>query len=66
MIGTLVLLFAAHAAAADLPRANAVPGGIAIVDIGAWPERPSAFASDVPLLVAGDAQGWKALVGIPL
>ena len=66
MIGTLVLLLAAHAAAADLPRANAVPGGVAIVDLGAWPERPSAQAGDVPLLVTGDAQGWKALVGIPL
>jgi len=66
VIGTLALLFAAHAAATDLPRANAVPGGVAIVDLGAWPERPSAFAGAIPLLVAGDAQGWKALVGIPL
>ena len=66
MIGALLLLLAAHAVAADLPRANAVPGGVAIVDLGAWPERPSASANDVPLLVTGDAQGWKALVGIPL
>jgi murein DD-endopeptidase MepM/ murein hydrolase activator NlpD len=66
VIGALILLFAVHAVAADLPRANAVPGGVAIVDLGAWPERPSASANDVPLLVTGDAQGWKALVGIPL
>jgi len=66
VIGALLLLLAAHAVAADLPRANAVPGGVAIVDLGAWPERPSASANDVPLLVTGDAQGWKALVGIPL
>lgn len=55
----------AHAAA-DLPRERAVPGGVAAVVLGAAPERPSARAGDVPLLVAGDVRRWVALVGIPL
>lgn len=48
------------------PRALAVPGGIARISLGAAPTRPQAFSGDVPLLVLGDAQGWTALVGIPL
>lgn len=48
------------------PRALAVPGGIARISLGAAATRPQAFTGDVPLLVLGDAQGWTALVGIPL
>ena len=67
MTGALLLVaFAAQAVAADLPRADPVPGGIAIVDLGASGERPRAFAGDVPLLVTGDAKRWTAVVGIPL
>jgi murein DD-endopeptidase MepM/ murein hydrolase activator NlpD len=66
VIGALLLAFAAHAAAADLPRASPVPGGIAIVDIGASAVRPRAYAGEVPLLVTGDASAWRAVVGIPL
>jgi len=48
------------------PRALAVPGGIARINLGAALARPQAFAGGVPLLVLGDAKGWAALVGIPL
>jgi murein DD-endopeptidase MepM/ murein hydrolase activator NlpD len=48
------------------PRPAAVPGGAARLDLGPAPERPQAFAGDVPLLVVGDAIAWTALVGIPL
>ena len=48
------------------PRHAAVPGGVARLDLGPAPERPQAFAGDVPLLVVGDAIVWTALVGIPL
>jgi len=48
------------------PRAAAVPGGVARVDLGPAPERPRAWADDAPLLVLGDAIVWTALVGIPL
>ena len=66
MIVALLVAFAAHAAAADLPRSNAVPGGVATVDLGPSAERPAAYAGDVPLLVMGDATRWTAVVGIPL
>ncbi len=58
--------------AAALPRALAVPGGIARLALGPAAERPRAVldADDgsgaVPLLVLGGPQGWTALVGIAL
>jgi hypothetical protein len=48
------------------PRAAAVPGGVARLDLGPAAERPQAWADDVPLLVTGDAAGWTALAGIAL
>jgi murein DD-endopeptidase MepM/ murein hydrolase activator NlpD len=50
----------------DLPAQRVVPGGVAMVALGPAPTRPQAFAGGVPLLVAGDAGGWVAVVGIPL
>lgn len=54
------------ACASDLPRAHAVPGGIAAVPLGAAASRPDARSGDIPLLVVGDERGWTAIVGIPL
>ncbi len=48
------------------PRASPVPGGIARVPLGAAAARPTAHDGELPLLVLGDANGWAALVGIPL
>lgn len=48
------------------PRALAVPGGVARVDLGPAAQRPLAWSGDAPLLVLGDAIAWTALVGIPL
>ena len=48
------------------PRASQVPGGIARLSLGPAPERPLAFAGEIPVLVLGDAIEWTALVGIPL
>ena len=56
----------AGADGSNWPRAAAVPGGVARVDLGPAPERPRAWADDAPLLVLGDAIVWTALVGIPL
>ena len=56
----------AQGSAAVFPRAAAVPGGVARIDLGAAPARPQAFAGDAPLLVLGDPIVWTALVGIPL
>ncbi len=48
------------------PRASAVPGGVARIELGPAAERPRAYAGEVPLLVMGDPIFWSALVGIPL
>ncbi|WP_051236317.1 M23 family metallopeptidase [Ottowia thiooxydans] len=48
------------------PRASAVPGGVARIDLGPAMERPRATSGGVPLLVVGDPIVWTALVGIPL
>ncbi|HMN20765.1 MAG TPA: peptidoglycan DD-metalloendopeptidase family protein [Ottowia sp.] len=48
------------------PLAEAVPGGVARIDLGPAPERPRASTDDIPLLVVGDPIQWTALVGIAL
>lgn len=53
-------------AAARLPRPANVPGGVALVPLGAAAQRPVAHQAEVPLLVVGDPSGWTAVVGIPL
>lgn len=49
-----------------LPRADTVPGGVAIVKLGsaAWP--PVARFNGERVMVAGDSTEWMAIVGIPL
>jgi murein DD-endopeptidase MepM/ murein hydrolase activator NlpD len=49
-----------------LPRAAAVPGGVAIIDLGAGPVSPLARLDDNRVLVMGDETDWRAIVGIPL
>ena len=56
----------ARAMAEPLPRAAAVPGGIAIIDLGAGSSPPLARFNDDRVLVIGDETGWRAVVGIPL
>ena len=51
---------------ANLPQVAPVPGGIVRLSLGPSPERPRAWAGEVPLLVLGDPIEWSALVGIPL
>ena len=48
------------------PRHEAVPGGVARLDLGPAGMPPAAWADDAPLLVVGDVIAWTALVGIPL
>ncbi|WP_298435191.1 M23 family metallopeptidase [Ottowia sp.] len=58
---------AGPAAPAIWPRAEAVPGGVARLDLGRSATQPAAFSDDgVPLLVLAEDGGWTALVGIPL
>jgi murein DD-endopeptidase MepM/ murein hydrolase activator NlpD len=55
-----------HARAGGLPRPALVPGGVAIVNLGPDPSPPLARFNGERVLVAGDASGWFAVVGIPL
>jgi murein DD-endopeptidase MepM/ murein hydrolase activator NlpD len=59
-------LVALHAAAVDLPQHRSVPGGVAILDLGASSEPPSVSFGTAPVLVVGDATQWTAVVGIAL
>lgn len=60
------LAFAGGVFGRTLPRAAAVPGGVAIVPLGASSEPPVAHLKARRLMVAGDAAQWNAIVGIAL
>jgi murein DD-endopeptidase MepM/ murein hydrolase activator NlpD len=70
--GTLILALAVSTPlrAADivtLPPESRVPGGIAILDLGDGAESPGAvFFGKYRAPVVRSANGWKAIVGIPL
>ena len=51
---------------AALPDDRRVPGGVALLALGAHAQRPQAWSGELPVLVAGSAAGWTAVVGIPL
>lgn len=55
-----------HAAAAEPPRELPVPGGVAIVRLGAHPEPPAVYYQDKRVLVTRDGERWLAVVGLPL
>ena len=57
---------AASAAAKPWPDTMPVPGGVAVLALGAAAQRPQARFNDLPVLVAGQPQDWRALVGLPL
>jgi len=55
-----------RARANRLPRPASVPGGVAVVNLGPEPSPPLARFESERVMVAGDASGWYAVVGIPL
>jgi biotin carboxyl carrier protein len=66
-LGALALLSAAGAPAAGLPAARPVPGGIALVDLGAATgTAPVASRDGQRVLVRAEGGRWVAVVGIPL
>lgn len=51
----------------QLPRALAVPGGIAIIDLpGNFAEAPAVQYRERPVMVVRENDKWQAVVGIPL
>ncbi len=62
----LLLAAAVNAHAQELPRANSVPGGIAIVAIGNAPSTPYVSFNNQRVMVLPCAEGWCAVVGLGL
>jgi hypothetical protein len=57
----------APAVQAALPRAGAVPGGVAIVAVAdAAAPRPEVRYDGRPVLTVADGGQWRAVVGLPL
>src|SRR5688572_12480086 len=65
-ICALALAIAEPAFTLDLPQQRIVPGGVATIELGAAPTRPSAHVGDVPVLVVGEPSRWVAVLGIAL
>ena len=66
LAATLSLFPATRAIAQTLPTAAAVPGGVAIVDLGAGTSPPQVQFEGNRVLVVGNETDWHAVVGIPL
>ncbi len=65
-VGCAILVAAASVPAAELPQQRAVPGGVALIDLGPSTQAPAVRFGKEPVLVVGDADGWTAVVGIAL
>ncbi|HKX42045.1 MAG TPA: M23 family peptidase, partial [Burkholderiaceae bacterium] len=50
----------------ELPRAHAVPGGVALFALGTSAEPPSVRYNQQPVLVVHDGAQWTAVLGIAL
>lgn len=48
------------------PVSRAVPGGVAVVPLGAARRAPKVIWNGIPVLVTGSSSGWFAVLGIPL
>ena len=66
LVAGTAFVLAPRAGAVEPPPHRAVPGGVAVVELGASDERPQVSLDAVPVLVVGDARRWTAIVGIPL
>jgi murein DD-endopeptidase MepM/ murein hydrolase activator NlpD len=64
---TLIFLATAMPALAQsLPRAEPVPGGVAVVSVGNGDQRPDVFYQGRKVMVVKEKRDWVAVVGIPL
>ena len=65
LISTCLAIAFSFVNANELPDELNVPGGVVIVPINSK-DRPKAFFYDKRVLIIGESQNWKAIVGIPL
>jgi murein DD-endopeptidase MepM/ murein hydrolase activator NlpD len=54
------------ALAVEMPLQRKVPGGVAMLALGASPQAPKVVYEGAPVLVVGDSSQWTAVVGIAL
>lgn len=67
LLSTACTLAAPAWGASDaLPTVKAVPGGVALVELGPAAQRPQAQLQGRPVLVVGNESGWTAVVGLAL
>ncbi len=67
LLCTLCLSAAAHAETfIERLLDRRVPGGVAVLDLGAQAQAPRATFQDKPVMVLRDGERWIAVVGIPL
>ncbi len=67
LFGIMALFTISLGAQAQLPRALTVPGGVAVLALGAASEpAPTVTFQDRRVLVARDGERWHAIVGLPL
>jgi murein DD-endopeptidase MepM/ murein hydrolase activator NlpD len=62
----MLMLLPLTALAQQLPRASAVPGGIAIINLGEASNKPTALYNKKKVLVTEQNGHWLALVGLSL
>jgi len=55
-----------HVQAFDFPKANAIPGGIAIIKLDATQQKPIAYFGNKRVMVRKNDAHWEAIVGLPL
>ena len=65
LISTCLAIAFSFVNANELPDELNVPGGVVIIPINSK-DRPKAFFYDKRVLVIGESQNWKAIIGIPL
>ena len=67
LITIFLMGFSMLSAATELPRPLAVPGGVAILEVPGDPQKPPVVTFDGNrVMVLPGAEGWRAIVGIPL
>ena len=65
LISTCLTITFSFVNANELPDELNAPGGVVIIPINSK-DRPKAFFYDKRVLVIGESQNWKAIIGIPL
>jgi len=65
LISTCLAITFSFVNANELPDELNVPGGVVIIPINSK-DRPKAFFYDKRVLIIGESQNWKAIIGIPL